>query len=108
MSTELHCSEMMGSVSDPGPFTEQTAWGRAFLQKNGTVWQPGTLVNAHTGLSQGLLSPGDTAQEPSSPPPVLSVTPWRPLLGVSVKSALRRAEYLPLGDSRGKNTTLKS
>lgn len=88
MSTELHCSEMMGSVSDPGPFTEQTAQGSAFLQKNGIVWQPGTLVNAHIGLSQGLLSPGDTAQEPSSQTPVPSVSVK--LLGVSVKSALRR------------------
>lgn len=102
MSTELHCSEMMGSVSDPGPFTEQTARGRAFLQKNGILWQPGTLVNAHVGLSQGLLSPGDAAQEPSSHPPVPSVTPCRPLLGVSVKSALRRMRYLPLGMAEGR------
>lgn len=92
MSTGLHCSEMMGSVSDPGPFTEQTARGSAFLQKNGIVWQPGTLVNAHVGLFQGLCP-----QEPSSHAPVPSVTPWRPLFGVSVKSALRRTQYLPLG-----------
>lgn len=98
MSTELHCSEMMGSVSDPGPFTEQTARGRAFLQKNGMVWQPGTLV----GLSQRLLSPGDTAQEPPSPTPVLCGAPWRPLLGVSVKSAHRRAKYLSLGTAGGR------
>lgn len=96
MSTELHCSEMMASVSDPGPFTEQTARGRAFLQKNGMVWQPGTLVKAHVGLSQGCCP-----QEPSSHTPGPRVTPWRPLLGVPVKSALGRAKYLPLGTAGG-------
>ena len=66
MSTELHCSEMMGSVSDPGPFTEQTAPGSAFLQKNGIVWQPGTLVNTHGRAFPGAGVPKrHTAQKGS-------------------------------------------
>lgn len=57
MSTELHYSEMMASVRDPGPFTEQTAQGSAFLQKNGIVWQPGTLLKAHDRVFPGASVP---------------------------------------------------
>lgn len=66
MSAELHCSEMMGSASDPGPFTEQTARGSALLQKNGIVWQPGRPVNAHGRAFPGAAGPERRAAEKGS------------------------------------------
>jgi len=53
MSTVLHYTEMMASVNDPSPFTEQTAHGSAFLQKNGIIWQPGISGGEQRGCPRG-------------------------------------------------------
>lgn len=113
ISTELHCSEMTGSVSDPGPFTEQTAPGQCLPPEE---WH--RLAARHPCECTWLGFPRAAVPKNRSPAgqqgtgcttPVHNFVPHLLLLGVFVKTCFcPQVNKVPaLRGSRRKNTNLK-